>query len=103
MVSRLNTEVTDKSVYLALHVLGLFSSHICGSLKVQHGLSLLPLILLLVLHLEYIKCNVRSFILIIPIPDYTKTLKENAKGFFDNESTEYKMSEYSEMLLLKLK
>lgn len=41
-----------RSLYLALHVLGLFGGHICGRLKVQHGLALLFLILLLVLHLQ---------------------------------------------------
>lgn len=52
-----------QGIYLALHVLSLLSSDICGCLKVQHGLALLPLILLLVFHLGQPKkkCNVNCF------------------------------------------
>ena len=41
-----------EGAHLALHVLGLLGCHVRGRLKVQHGLSSLFLILLLVLHLE---------------------------------------------------
>lgn len=67
-----------QGVYLALHVLGLFSGHICGCLEVQHGLALLLLILLLVSHLEQppqIQCQCMCITSQFPIVKITGSVR----------------------------